>query len=122
MTAARRWWCVGIGVLLLVATPMLVRALPVSDQDVTARGLLHLVETSRDVSFSGDTESVGTVGLPANDELSSLTDLLSDTNRVRVWWRNPDVWRGAPPRPTGGADPVPPPGRGLRGGFGAPAG
>jgi hypothetical protein len=104
MTAARRWWCVGIGVLLLVATPMLVRALPVSDQDVTARGLLHLVETSRDVSFSGDTESVGTVGLPANDELSTLTDLLSDTNRVRVWWRNPDVWRVATVRPTGETD------------------
>src|SRR3954464_8086922 len=108
MTAARRWWCVGIAVLLLVATPMLVRALPVSDQDVTARGLLHLVETSRDVSFSGGTESVGTVGLPANDDLSSLTDLLSDTNRVRVWWRNPDVWRVATVRPTGETDLVHP--------------
>jgi hypothetical protein len=104
MTAARRWWCVGIGVLLLVATPMLVRALPVSDQAVSARALLHLVEGSRGVSFSGETESVGTVGLPANDELSSLTDLLSDTNRVRVWWRTPDVWRVATVRPTGETD------------------
>jgi hypothetical protein len=104
MTAARRWWCVGIGVLLLLATPMLVRALPARDHDVSARSLLHLIEGSRDVSFSGYTESVGTVGLPANDELSRLTDLLSGTNRVRVWWRNPQVWRVATIRPTGETD------------------
>jgi outer membrane lipoprotein-sorting protein len=104
MTAARRWWCVGIGVLLLVATPMLVRALPASDQHVSAPALLRLVKASRGVSFSGYTESVGTVGLPANEQLSGLTDLLSDTNRVRVWWRNPDVWRVATVRPTGETD------------------
>jgi hypothetical protein len=104
MTAARRWWCVGIGVLLLVATPMLVRALPVADRDVSALALLHRIERSRAVSFSGYTESAGTVALPVNEALSSLTNLLSDTNRVRVWWRDPQVWRVATLRPTGETD------------------
>jgi hypothetical protein len=104
MTAARRWWCVGIGVLLLVATPMLVRALPVGEQNLSARALLRLVEGSRGLSFSGYTESVGTVGLPANEELSALTELVSDTNRVRVWWRSPEVWRVATVRQTGETD------------------
>ena len=35
VTAARRWWIVAVGVLLLVATPALVRAFPVPDD---ARG------------------------------------------------------------------------------------
>ena len=53
MTAARRWWCVGLGVLVLLATPMLVRALPVSDESVPAAALLQRIEESRDVAFSG---------------------------------------------------------------------
>jgi hypothetical protein len=114
MTAARRWWCVGIGVLVLVATPMLVRALPVADEDVSAGALLERIHGSRDVAFSGYTESVGNVGLPENDDLSSLTDLLSDTNRVRVWWRSPDAWRLATVRPTGETDLVHAGGRILR--------
>ena len=104
MTAALRWWCVGVGVLLLVATPMFVRALPVSDEDVSAGALLQRIEGSRDLAFSGYTESAGNVGLPGNDDLESLTDLLSETHRARVWWRDPQVWRVATVRTTGETD------------------
>jgi hypothetical protein len=104
MTAARRWWCVAVGVLLLVATPMLVRAVPPSDQDVSATALLQRITGSRGLAFRGYVESVGTVGLPANAELSGLTDLLSTTNRVRVWWRSPASWRLATVRTTGETD------------------
>lgn len=104
MTAARRWALVGIGVLLLVATPVLVRAFPADDQDVTAVALLHRIQGSRDVAFSGYVESGGSVGLPENDELSSLAKLLGDTNKVRVWWRDPTTWRVATVRTTGETD------------------
>jgi hypothetical protein len=104
MTAGRRWWLVGLGVLLLVAIPALVRARPAGDSSVSARALLERIHDSRGVAFSGYVESVGNVGLPSNDALSGVTNLLSDTNRIRVWWRDPKVWRTATVRPTGETD------------------
>jgi outer membrane lipoprotein-sorting protein len=104
MTAGRRWWIVGLGVLLLVASPVLVRALPVSDQDVSAGTLLTRIQGSRDVSFSGYAETAGHVALPVNDALSGLSTLLGSTNRVRVWWQDPSVWRTSTVRPTGETD------------------
>ncbi len=59
MTAARRWALVGVGVLLLVTTPFLVRALPAHDDGTSAVVLLQRVQGSRDVAFSGYVESGG---------------------------------------------------------------
>jgi outer membrane lipoprotein-sorting protein len=104
MTAGRRWWIVGVCVLLLVASPVLVRALPVGESDASARALLERIQSSRDVSFVGYSESDGSVGLPANDALSGLSTLLGGTSRVRVWWQDPHVWRADTVRPTGETD------------------
>jgi hypothetical protein len=104
MTAARRWWTVGVVVVLLIATPVLVRALPVADEDVSAATLLRQVQDSSREPFAGYVESTGTVSLPENEELSSLGDLLGETNRMRVWWGDPDTWRVASLRTTGETD------------------
>jgi outer membrane lipoprotein-sorting protein len=104
MTAARRWALVGLGVLLLVAAPFLVRAVPAHDDGTSAVALLHRIQGSRDVAFSGYVESGGSVGLPANDVLSGLTKLVGDTNKVRVWWRDPTRWRVSTLRTTGETD------------------
>jgi hypothetical protein len=104
MTAGRRWFLVGLGVLLLVASPVLVRALPADDSDISSRTLLQRIRDSRGVSFSGFVESAGNVALPVNDALSGVSNLLSDTNRVRVWWRDPRTWRTATLRATGETD------------------
>ena len=104
MTAAHRWGIVGVLVLLLVASPLLVRALPVADADVSAVGLLHRVQDSRDASFTGYAETVGNVALPENDALSSVTKLFGETSHVRVWWQDPRRWRVATLRPTGETD------------------
>jgi hypothetical protein len=104
MTAGRRWWIVILGVVALVLSPVLVRALPVPDRHVSAAALLARAEHSRTVSFSGYAESVGSVALPVDDALSGVTPLLAGTNRVRVWWRDPSVWRTATVRPTGETD------------------
>ena len=93
MTAARRWLLVGCAVLLLLAAPFVVRALPAHDEDVSAVALLHRIQGSRDVAFSGYVETTGSVALPDNEDLSSLTKLLGRTNKVRVWWRDPSTWR-----------------------------
>lgn len=104
MTAVHRWWTVGVVVVLLIASPVLVRALPVADADVSAAALLSRVRDSRVESFAGYVETTGTVSLPENEALSSLGDLLGETNRMRVWWGGPDTWRVASLRTTGETD------------------
>jgi hypothetical protein len=104
MTAARRWWIVAVGVLLLVATPVLVRAIPVPDDDVGATTLLERVQASRDTSFTGYAETAGNLDLPSSEELSGVTKLLTGTNKVRVWWRDRRMWRTATLRTTGETD------------------
>jgi hypothetical protein len=104
MTAARRWVLVGCAVLLLVAAPFVVRALPAHDESLSALALLHRIQDSRDVAFSGYVESGGSVGLPADEDLSGLSKLLGSTSKVRVWWRDPSTWRVATLRTTGETD------------------
>jgi len=104
MTAARRWTLVGAVVLLLVSLPVLVRALPAHDAEVSATALLARVRASRDVAFSGYAETAGSVPLPDNAELESLGKLLGRTNKERVWWRDPSTWRVATLRTTGETD------------------
>jgi len=114
MTAARRWGLVGCAVLLLVVAPFVVRALPAHDQPLSAVALLHRIQDSRGVAFSGYVESGGSVGLPADEDLSGLSRLLGRTNQVRVWWRDPSTWRVAALRTTGETDLVHTGGRMLR--------
>ncbi len=91
----------GVGVLLLLAVPLLVDARPVPSNDITATALLQRIEDSEDVSFTGYAQSVGQVSLPSEESLSSVAGLLGDTTSVRVWWDGPDRWRTATLRPTG---------------------
>lgn len=104
MTAGRRWAIVALGVLLLVASPFLVRAVPATDTDESARDLLCRIRDSRDQSFSALVETRGGVALPENDALSGLAPLLGEDQRVRVWWRDPATWRTSTLRATGETD------------------
>ena len=104
MNAARRWWSVALGVLLLITIPVAVRGLPVPDDKVSATTLLHRIQASRSQPFSGYVETAGTVALPDNDALSGLSTLLGASSKVRVWWRDPRTWRVATLRTTGETD------------------
>ena len=104
MTTARRWWCVGIGVLLLLAAPVLVSALPASDAAVPATVVLDRIEQSQDRQFSGYVETEGNVAVPESEELSSLSKLVGSTNRLRVWWRDSRTWRVSTLRTSGETD------------------
>ena len=93
-----------VGVLLLVATPALVRAFPVPSDHVAATALRERVQASRDTSFTGYAETAGNLDLPTNQELSSVTKLLTETSKVRVWWHDRRTWRTATLRTTGETD------------------
>jgi hypothetical protein len=104
MTAARRWWCVCVGVAVLVAAPFVVAAVPAHDADVSAVSVQRRIERSATVPFSGYAESTGTLSLPTDRGGPGLADLLGGHSRVRVWWQDPQRWRTAQLRTTGETD------------------
>jgi outer membrane lipoprotein-sorting protein len=91
--AARRWSFVAAVVTGLVAAPAVVGAIPAADAPVPAAELRAAVLASQDVGFSGYAESAGGLALPVTEELTSVSDLLSDRTEMRVWWRGPDDHR-----------------------------
>ncbi|MGH3425679.1 MAG: hypothetical protein ACRDO8_13170 [Nocardioidaceae bacterium] len=101
MTAARRWCVVGLGVLLLVSAPVVVRAVPAPDSGVSANALLSAIRGSDRVAYSGYAESDGTVHLPVTNEFESTAALFGERTRLRVWWRGADDWRVSKLRTTG---------------------
>lgn len=93
MTAVHRWLLVGLGVVLLVTAPTVIRSLPVDDPDVSAVALLQRVKDSGSVDYSGYAEAVGGLSLPVTDRFGDLATLLGERTRLRVWWRSADDWR-----------------------------
>ena len=104
MTAARRWGIVAAGLVLLLATPFVVAAWPVPQAGLSATEVLARIRASQDVAFSGQVEAEGHLGLPQEDELESLAQLLGGRTELRVWWADADTWRTATVRPTGETD------------------
>jgi outer membrane lipoprotein-sorting protein len=104
MTAARRWGIVVAGLVLLLATPLVVAAWPVPQADLSAVQVLARIRAAHDVAFSGQVETEGHVGLPQEEELESVTRLLGGRTELRVWWADADTWRTATVRPTGETD------------------
>jgi hypothetical protein len=93
MTRVRRWCAVALGTLLLVATPVALRALPAADSDVSAARLLDQVRASQDEGWSGYAETDGTLQLPDADRFSDVGALFGERTRLRAWWRDADHWR-----------------------------
>jgi MucB/RseB N-terminal domain len=93
MTSGRRWSVVGVGIALLVAIPLGVRAVPPSSSDISAADLLARIEASTAQPFSGYAESLGTLQLPVTDRFEDLGDLFGGRTRMRVWWQSADRWR-----------------------------
>ena len=85
--AGVRWAAVGLVVAALVAAPLVLRALPATDADMSATELRAAVLAADDVAFSGLAESAGGLALPVTDQLPDVADLFSDRTRMRVWWR-----------------------------------
>lgn len=93
MTTARRWLIVSLGVAMLVALPLVIRALPVAESRISQTSLLDKAQASGSVDYSGYVESLGTLQLPVSSRFTDLADLLGGKTTLRVWWRGPDDWR-----------------------------
>ena len=88
-----RWLVVGVGVVLLVALPVVVRALPVSDSSVPAVELLNRVKVSAAVPYQGYVEGRGRIGLPDVPRAGRVVALLGETTRMRAYVAGPERWR-----------------------------
>ncbi len=105
MRGSWRWAVVGGLVALLVALPLVVRVLPVppasGSPDADAVRLLDRVRASSSRPYSGHTETIGTLTLPATDQLDAVTSLLGGRTEMRVWWRSAQDWRADTVTPVG---------------------
>jgi hypothetical protein len=93
MTSVRRWLLVLAGTAMLVSLPGIVAALPAPARHIPAATLLHRLQHSADVGFSGYAESDGGLALPVTDQFGNLPDLFGGHRQLRVWWRSAIDWR-----------------------------
>jgi len=92
---------VGGAVVVLLALPSLIGALPASDAGTSAVDLRRAVLESADVPFAGYAQSAGGLDLPVGDQFTPVADLFSDRTTMRAWYRGPADWRVDVVRPTG---------------------
>ncbi|MBA2699711.1 MAG: transcriptional regulator [Nocardioidaceae bacterium] len=93
MTPGRRWSCVVLALALLIGLPLIMRALPPRDSAIGASALLDRIDASRDSSYSGYVETLGTLQLPVTDRFVDVGELFGERTRMRVWWRDENAWR-----------------------------
>ncbi len=104
MTSGRRWSCVVLALALVIGIPLGLRALPADGNPITAAALLDKIQGSRDVSYSGYIETLGTLQLPVADDFTDVGELFGERTRMRVWWRDAEEWRVAKLLATGEQD------------------
>ncbi|MBA2507122.1 MAG: hypothetical protein H0V32_00020, partial [Nocardioidaceae bacterium] len=66
---------------LLIGVPLGIRALPREDSTITASALLDKIEGSRDLSYSGYIETLGTLQLPVADNFTDVGELFGERTR-----------------------------------------
>jgi outer membrane lipoprotein-sorting protein len=101
---AGRWLLVAGAAVVLVAAPVVVRALPASGSDLTAPQLRERIAASSSVPWSGEVRTRGTLQVPDTRSFGGVVDLLGESKDLRVWWRDARHWRVDDTRQTGESD------------------
>lgn len=91
--AARRWALVAAVVAVLCAIPVVISVWPARAAVADPGVLRERIAASGDRAYHGFAQSSGLLPLPALPNLESVTDLLSTTTDLRVWYAAPDRWR-----------------------------
>ncbi|MDQ6937037.1 MAG: transcriptional regulator [Actinomycetota bacterium] len=93
MRSWQRWAVVTLGVAALALTPAAIAHRPVAGSAASAAELLRRIQGSAGVAYSGYAESVGTLSLPAADEVNDIAALFGGRSQLRIWWRSSTDWR-----------------------------
>jgi hypothetical protein len=102
--AGWRWLVVGGVVVVLVALPGLVGAVPARDRPVGAAELLGRVLGSEGVAYQGYAEARAGLGLPDVPRAGRVVALLGETTRMRAFVAGPEDWRVDELTPVGERD------------------
>jgi hypothetical protein len=99
-----RWLVVLLTAAALVVTPLAVRLRPAASSNLAPAQLVQRMQASGALGWSGSAETSGALQVPESDSFATLSQLLSETSQLRVWWRSSDDWRVDRIRSTGETD------------------
>lgn len=102
-----RWLLVAVVALVLISVPLVTNALPAQQTGISAERLLQKIRASRELGWSGEVRSIGSVQVPVSGAtFGGVARLLGGQTKLRVWWRAPETWRIDRLRTTGETDMV----------------
>ena len=91
--ARRRYVTILLVFALIAGLPAIIAALPVSVGPASAATLLARIQASGGIPYTGLASSSGQLELPDLGIDAAVTDLLTSTSRVQVWWSTPTRYR-----------------------------
>jgi len=91
--AWRRWGAVLAVVAVLCAVPVVINVWPARADGIDPATLRERMSASQDQAYQGFAQSAGLLPLPSLPNLQQVTDLVSTTNDMRVWYAAKDRWR-----------------------------
>jgi hypothetical protein len=105
MVPGARWLTVAVVAVLVASAPLVSHALPAHETKVSAARLLASIRGTKDLGWSGEVRSIGSVQVPlSGSTFGGVARLLGEQSDLRVWWRDSDSWRVDRIRATGESD------------------
>jgi hypothetical protein len=89
----RRWAIVVAAVAVLVAIPLVVRALPAGATSIAPDTLAARIAASARQPYQGYAVSTGSAGLPSLPQLDDVIGLFDGNTSLRIWYADPGRWR-----------------------------
>jgi hypothetical protein len=105
MIPATRWLVVAAVALVVSSAPVVARALPAHETDISATRLAERIRAAAGLGWSGEVHSLGSVQVPVSGStFGGVARLLGEETHLRVWWRDRENWRIDRLRATGESD------------------
>ncbi len=105
MVPGARWLTVAVVAVVVASAPLVTHAFPAHESKVSAARLLEDIRGARDLGWSGEVRSLGSVQVPlSGSTFGGVARLLGEQSDLRVWWRDRDNWRVDRIRATGESD------------------
>ncbi|HUL28334.1 MAG TPA: hypothetical protein VLW44_21450 [Streptosporangiaceae bacterium] len=104
--ACWRWAVVAAAVVVLVALPRAIAALPAGGSAISAQALRARIMASARLPYRGYAESTARLALPDLPALQSVVRLLDGTTDQYAWYRSPGHWRSEQQLTAAGEDDV----------------
>ncbi len=93
--------------LLVVAVPLVPKALPVPESDIGAVRLAAQIRDAGALGWSGEVRALGALRVPlTGSTFGGISRILGERTDLRVWWRDGENWRIDRLRSTGESDVV----------------